>query len=58
MIHDVSAKIVDIHFQDVVAMSPLEFLPIKAANIVIMGVCGGKALELSKIQDQISLTLC
>jgi hypothetical protein len=32
-------------------------LPIKVANIVILGVCYCTALELSKMQDQKALTL-
>jgi len=38
-------------------MSAQAFLPIKAANIVILGVCCCTALELSMMQDQISLML-
>jgi len=38
-------------------MSSLVFLPIKAANIVIMGICHCTAPELSEMQDQILLTL-
>jgi len=39
-------------------MLSLAFLPIKAGNIVIMGVCHHTALESLKMQDQKSLTLC
>jgi len=38
-------------------MLSLAFLLIKAANIVIMGVCHCTVLELSKIQDQKLLPL-
>jgi len=48
---------IDAHFQEVVAISSLAFLPIQAANIMIMGVCQFTALELSKMQDKKSLTL-
>ena len=38
-------------------MLSLAFLPIKAANIVILGLCHLTALELSKMQDKKSLML-
>jgi len=38
-------------------MLSLAFLPIKAANIVIMDIRHCTALELSEMQDQKSLTL-
>jgi len=38
-------------------ISALSFLPIKAANIVNMGVPCCRPLEFSKMQDQKSLTL-
>jgi len=49
---------VDAHFEEVVAISSLAFLPRKAAIIMIMGICHCSALELSMMQDQKSLTLC
>jgi len=39
-------------------MLSLAFLPIKAARVVIMGVCQLTVLELTKMQDQKLLTLC
>ena len=39
-------------------MLSLAFLPLMAANIMIMEVCLCTALDLSKMQDQRSLTLC
>ena len=39
-------------------LSSLALLLLKAANIVIMGVCGCTALEISVMQDQKLLTLC
>jgi len=56
-IQDAWPKIVDTHFQEVVVISSLAFLPIKAANIMIMRVCRCTALELSKMHDQELLTL-
>jgi len=38
-------------------MSSLAFLPIKAVDILVMGVCRCTALELSKMQNQKWLTL-
>jgi hypothetical protein len=48
---------VDVHFQEVVAISLLAFLPRKVVNIIIMGVCHCTALELSRMHDEKLLTI-
>ena len=48
---------IEAHIQEVVAISSLGFLPIKAANIMIKGVCLCTALELLMMQDKKLLSL-
>jgi hypothetical protein len=50
-------RFVHAHFSEVLAISSLASLPIKAANIIIMGVCHCTALEWSQMQNQKWLTL-